>query len=79
MATSGNVWLTMKTGTSARRAGWKKSMTMERMNATVSEKAKPVSVAATVGTALSSRTCQLTTIWVATRDGAGKVVGLMPE
>ncbi|MHC2792546.1 hypothetical protein ACVINZ_001558 [Mesorhizobium jarvisii] len=79
MATSGKVWLTMKTGNSARRSGWKKSTSIDSAKAAPSEQAKPISVARMVGTALSISASRLSIACSKTRDGAGRIVGLMPE
>lgn len=54
IATSGRVWLMMKTGNRARRSGLKKSISTERRKATASEQAKPTNVALIVGTVFSN-------------------------
>ena len=79
MATSGTVWLMTNTGISARRSGLKKSMRTENTKAAASEQAKPSSVALSVGIVFSNRASRCSMAWPSTRDGAGRVVGEMPE
>ena len=79
IATSGRVWLMMNSGNRALRSGLKKSISIERMKATASEQAKPANVALIVGTVLSNSAWRCWMAWARTRDGAGSVVGEMPE
>ena len=79
MATKGSVWLMTKMGKSARRTRGMKSSTIDKLNATVSDKANPAKVAFNVGTVLSHSKARFWTIWSSTRDGAGSISGEMPD
>ncbi len=79
IATSGRVWLMTKTGNRARLRRGMKSIRTDSANATLSEKAKPVSVACSVGSVLAHNSSRLATTWPITRDGAGRTNGEMPD
>ena len=73
IATSGKVWLAMRTGNSARRSDGQKSTSADRTKAAESEQAKPASVARMVGTVFSANAARFSQACASTRDGAGSM------